>query len=276
MQWEKMTPKEFSEYIKSGNRICILPIGSMEKHGEHLPLGNDTLKAYQYCLKASEKVRSVVMPPFYFTHVPMAVVQPGAINIPVSELLKHFELICDEIGRNGFSKIVLASAHGGNKTWLPALIKDMAVKDKNYHLFYYRIPLFIRSTVEKLFENQQDIGGHGGAAETAIGLYLFEDAVDKQEMVDQQPIYGNSADFDFGNSDNTYDFVRSYPRFYSGNPSKATRDIGKTLFNEAVDNFADTLRKIAAVDINALNSEKLQFFKKFNNPHLKPEDKNSI
>ena len=150
MKWEEMLSSDFELFFNQGNDLCVLPIGSLERHGDHLPVGNDTLKAYQYCLKAAENVPAVVMPPFYFTHVPGPATTPGAINLDIPTLLDYFEKICDEINRNGFRKIFLVSAHGGNGVWLPSLIKDLACKNKDYLAFTYKVPLVGNEDDKKL------------------------------------------------------------------------------------------------------------------------------
>ena len=54
MLWENLRSDEFKEAVEKSNGVCIIPIGCVEAHGIHLPLGCDTLKAREFCVRAAE------------------------------------------------------------------------------------------------------------------------------------------------------------------------------------------------------------------------------
>ena len=68
VQYEEMLPHEFEEAL-SRFPVAYVPVGSLEWHGRHLALGNDTLKAYGILLKTAETFGGVVVAPTYWGHM---------------------------------------------------------------------------------------------------------------------------------------------------------------------------------------------------------------
>ena len=55
MLWENLREEEFKDAIEKSKGVCIVPIGSLEKHGQHLPVGMDSIAAGEWCRLAAEK-----------------------------------------------------------------------------------------------------------------------------------------------------------------------------------------------------------------------------
>lgn len=68
VKYEDMLPHEFEKALKKFP-VAYVPVGSLEWHGRHLALGNDTIKAYGIVLKTAEKYGGVVVPPTYWGHM---------------------------------------------------------------------------------------------------------------------------------------------------------------------------------------------------------------
>jgi len=68
VKYEEMLPHEFEAALEKFP-VAYVPVGSLEWHGRHLALGNDTLKAYGILLKTAEKYGGVVVPPTYWGHM---------------------------------------------------------------------------------------------------------------------------------------------------------------------------------------------------------------
>ena len=94
--------------------MCIIALGVVEKHSEHLPLGTDFLNGHKIACLAAEREPAVVFPPFYFGQIYEARCFPGTITLKPTLLMELIQGVLDEIGRNGFRKIILLNAHGGN------------------------------------------------------------------------------------------------------------------------------------------------------------------
>ena len=66
VHWEELTASDFRDAIARAQGTCLLPIGIMEKHGPHLPLGNDLLNVRYASLNAAQQEYAVVFPEYYF------------------------------------------------------------------------------------------------------------------------------------------------------------------------------------------------------------------
>ena len=69
MQWEMLNYVDFKKGIKSSKGVCVLSIGILEKHGEHMPIGIDYLKGHEACVMAAKSEPAVVFPPYYFSQI---------------------------------------------------------------------------------------------------------------------------------------------------------------------------------------------------------------
>jgi creatinine amidohydrolase len=74
VRYEEMLPHELEEALRQFP-VAYVPVGSLEWHGRHLALGNDTLKAYGILQRTADKFGGVVVPPTYWGH--MAHWMPG-------------------------------------------------------------------------------------------------------------------------------------------------------------------------------------------------------
>lgn len=114
MLWENLREEEFKDAIEKSNGVCIVPIGSLEKHGQHLPVGMDSIAAHKWCELAAEKEYAVVFPTIYCGDM-IGARDAGVIAYSPELLMQILKETCREIARNGFDKIVFVSGHGGNK-----------------------------------------------------------------------------------------------------------------------------------------------------------------
>jgi len=173
MNWEKLTAPDFEKAVEKCGRVCLLPIGVIEKHGEHLPLGQDTLYIHSFCAKAAEAEPAMVFPPYYFGKINEARHQPGTIAINFDLLIPLLESVCDEIYRNGFKKILIVNGHGGNGSLLPYFTQMLLEKEKDYMVFFTHMEPCEKE--RKFMEAKLD--GHGGESETSRALYFFPELV---------------------------------------------------------------------------------------------------
>jgi len=175
MNWEKLTAPDFEKAVKKCGRVCLLPIGVIEKHGDHLPLGQDILYVHSFCAKAVEAEQAMVFPQYYFGQINEARHQPGTIAIKFDLLIPLLESVCDEIYRNGFKKILIVNGHGGNNSLLSYFIEMLLEKEKDYQVFFANIWIDPCDNERKLMEAKLD--GHGGESEISGALYFFPELV---------------------------------------------------------------------------------------------------
>ncbi len=113
MLWENLREEEFDAAIEKSNKVCVVPIGCLEKHGQHLPVGTDTQTAYYIAKEATKLEDVVVFPPVYFGDVLGLYMWKGTIAFSSELLQQMLTELCAEIARNGFKKILILNGHGG-------------------------------------------------------------------------------------------------------------------------------------------------------------------
>lgn len=185
MLWEELLVDEFEDAVEKAKGVCAIPIGCVEAHGVHLPLGCDVMHAFLNTKLAAEREPVVVFPPLYFGEKSGAGEFKGTIIFPetfIHEILQH---CCDEIYRNGFKKIIIINGHGGNGSMLNNFARSILQKRRGYTVFVLSedlgncMPKKILENIEKYpsltkedIENLEEYvannkaGGHGCFTET--------------------------------------------------------------------------------------------------------------
>ena len=114
MLWENLREEEFIPMLERSKGVCAMAVGCLEKHGQHLPLGTDVLKGGRILEMASEREEVCIFPRFYFgdlqgeqAYKAGEGVHHGFVSLSAELLLRLMRELCDEIGRNGFKKILL-------------------------------------------------------------------------------------------------------------------------------------------------------------------------
>lgn len=137
MIWTNLRCDEFKDAVAHSNGVCVIPIGCVEAHGIHLPLGCDTMTAEAFCTRAAEIAPVTVFPAMYFGEKSGAGEFPGTIVLPTTLILDLLEACCKEIYRNGFKKILLVSSHGGNTAMLNFFTRAILEKQPDILVYHY-------------------------------------------------------------------------------------------------------------------------------------------
>lgn len=116
MYWERMREEEFAVAIEKFGGLCALPLSGMEKHGQHLPVGTDSMIADVIIDEALKIEDTVIFPTggwlgdvsFHYETTPSGTAKwRGAIELSKDLQLTLLEEICDEIRRCGFRKVLI-------------------------------------------------------------------------------------------------------------------------------------------------------------------------
>jgi len=143
MKWENLTSLEFDEAIEKSGGLCVLPFGCLEKHGNHIVVGCDSLNASLVANTAAEMEDVVVFPTGLWVgdmigchaNTPSETAAKrirGNIAISPKLLLNIMTELCEEIHRNGFRKILIVNGHGGNKPFLDFFIRAQGYEKHDY------------------------------------------------------------------------------------------------------------------------------------------------
>jgi creatinine amidohydrolase len=254
MRWNEMTALEFQDAIDKSEGVCLLSLGVMEKHGGHLPVGIDYMKAWHYADMASKEEKAVVFPPFYIGSIAGAKHCPGTFALPTPLIYEVLDKTCAEIARNGLKKIILVNAHGGNQSWLANFVRMQLDSKRDYMV--YLCSLSFGAKTEKvradLKERTGDFGGHGSSYETAVALHLFPELVKMDKIL--PPVNGRKLnrlkELDEYAVKTPVAWYSNHPEHIAGYGGEATEKDGEEVCAAIVEDLSEIIRRVKADDVS--------------------------
>ena len=139
MLWENLREEEFKDAITKSKGLCILPVGCLEKHGQHLPVGTDVIHITEIAKRATESEEAVVFPTMYFGEKTGAGEFMGTVIFSPQLRLQILKETCNEIYRNGFDKILIYNGHGGNQSMISYFSRGVLYEKAPYNVFDYSL-----------------------------------------------------------------------------------------------------------------------------------------
>lgn len=254
-RWEYLTPEDFRRLARE-EQICVLPIGSLEHHGEHLPYGTDALVAHEIAHRASQIEPCVVFPPYWFGQVHEAAAFAGAVNFPTRLLLEMLEALLDQIAHNGFRKIVILSGHGGNTHFLDYFAMSQLDREVGYTLYVVKGGGGRHSrALGDLWETRPN---HAAESETSTVMAVVPDGVVRP---DRQPypepiLPKHDLEKELPGVHSGLWWYAMYPNNVTESPSCATKEKGEKVVAARARDLAETLLSIKKDElVPALQSE---------------------
>jgi len=261
---EELTAPDYVKAVEKSSKTCILPIGVMEKHGPHLPIGTDLFRAREYALRAAEKEYTVVFPWYYFSQINEARHQPGTISYSPELIWKALQETLDELARNGFDKIIIVNGHGGNNAFLNFFGMAQLSERRSYSLYLFQ-PTHDPEVAKKVEElTQHDpLNAHAGNEESSEMKAIQPDLTHP----DRAGLQSGNDQERLKSLQNAYTGIWWYAKFpnhYGGDGTKANAKAGELLINSTVDQLVKMIQAVKKDEVvPALQKE---FFDKSENP----------
>ena len=227
-----MSLYDLSNYeIKRGNKKIIIPLGSTEQHGPHLPISTDTIIAEYFANQLTKKIPSYSLSGIpsgvSFEHRPFFNISIS--NDLLSELLSQ---ICISLGENGFNQIIIINGHRGNMgavQYIPQKVERINSKLKVFGINYWQL-------IERDFD-------HGGFVETSLMLAIAPKLVQmhkaKSGYLNKKMLHSTYTTF----LSNTSSF-KITRNGVLGDPRKATKEEGKKIISITIKNLIRTLKEL--------------------------------
>jgi creatinine amidohydrolase len=253
LRYEKLTWPEAAR-AAGEERVAIVPIGTLEDHGHHLPLDTDVFITESVCRAAAERrdESTVLLPSVVHGYSPHHMDFPGVITIEWDTFCRY----CTDVGKSlvqqGFKRILFVNGHGSNQNLVEMAARLTTVAHPESVVaasFYLASPESARVISEV---RESDRGGiaHACELETSIYLHLDPAAVDMDKAVDERG-YPESEHVWLDWSDGSLKTMPWWSSFsrsgVQGDATKATPEKGEVLFGAAVDEicaYVDELRKM--------------------------------
>jgi creatinine amidohydrolase len=235
--------------------VCILPIGSVEDHGRHLPIDVDNFLIGSICEEVARRIPDevVLLPliPYGFEDHHMSF--PGTITVQARHLEAFVLDITLSLARHGFQKILIADGHGSNLPILDMVARQTIIQtDALCACFLW--PALISETLGQTRESVYPGGmSHACELETSVYLYLNESAV-QMDKAEKEIGFHKSKYYwhDLGGGPPVR-MVEWWSRISQsgtiGDPTVATREKGKLWFEATVTNFIEFVREFRSFEI---------------------------
>lgn len=264
-RWDELVASDFPSALQQSSKTCILPIGILEKHGPHSPLGTDLIHVREWAARAVKSEYAVVFPDYFYGQINEARHQLGTFALPSKVIWDLLEATCDEIARNGFNKIVILNGHGGNPEFIQFFMQSLLNKRHNYAVYLYNPAADADYNKQYLKQHQTapETDLHAGERETATLLYYRPDLM-KMERAGNE----SGADQKRSSLPDVYTpiwWYSSFPNHYAGDGSKATAALGKFITDHEIASFVKALRIIKA-DTKTLELQN-EFYNRADNPN---------
>lgn len=268
MFWEELNVNGFVDAVEKCKGVCIFPIGCLEKHGNHLPLGTDIYIAREIAARAAEQEDVMVFPSYPLGIVAEVKHKAGTIAISSQLQFQVLEAIFEEISRNGFKKIIIANGHGGNTNFLSYFAQAMLEKEKDYTV-YVVDAWYLHPEQEKyLIDTYGPIptGGHADHMETSQIMAIHPELVHMDLVNVEESASLGRADWYWQHGVFTgANWYASYPHQFAGDPTAASTAFGEDMLTFNANNMAELVKKIKEDDTIP------DLFKEFYSFHKNPQ-----
>jgi len=249
VNWIEMTRAELERAVVACKGVCVVPMGCLETHGDHLPVGTDCFQVDAMVERAAEIEPVVKFPIYYQTQIAEAKQMHGTIALGSRLIWDLLEGTLDEIARNGFTKIVIVNGHGGNYDLLAYFAMRRTEAPRDYVLYLYQRGHWPCEGLPEMEELRESPGSHGGEMETSLMLAIRPDLV-KRDKIKKKTRARLSRlavreDFDTG-----FDWFAANPDHYQGGGHFGTKEKGEILLEAAAKRLAKAF-KAAKKDTSA-------------------------
>jgi creatinine amidohydrolase len=258
IRYDELTWPEIREAL-SRQPVVILPFGAVEDHGPHLPLNSDNVIVEALCTEAARRApdEMLVMPLIAYGLDEHHMDFPGTISVDMQTLIANVADVAGSPARHGFTHILIVNGHGSN-----APIADLAARTvvlKTGVVCGAMSPnAAVDPTLAEPTLSEMRRSGPGGVAnageyETAMMLHLRPDLVQMDRAVTEM----GQLKQEFFNWDHPEPSVLSWQDWWSrmsesgicGDPTVATAEFGKALFETTVQNLIRFVRDFRSLPL---------------------------
>ena len=220
----------FSE-IKSKKRRVIIPLGSIEQHGPHLPVTTDILIAEYIANQISKKIPAFVIPgiPYGVSYEHESFFNISINSDLLSELLTQ---LCISLAENGFRSIIILNGHHGNMGVMQYVPQKVAIKNPKLNVFginYWNL-------IEREFD-------HAGFVETSLMLSINPKLVQmdraKRGYSDTKRLHATYSTF--LNNPSSFKITKNG---VWGDPTKANSSDGRKIMSTAIKNIIRSIKEL--------------------------------
>jgi creatinine amidohydrolase len=230
---------ELGDYVAEES-VAIVPLGSTEQHGPHLPLATDHLIAESLAREAADRTGYLCTPTIQVGVSPHHRQFHGTMWVDPPAFRSYVESMSRNLAYHGVDRVVYVNAHGGNVQHLREVGRRLR-DDETMYAIEWMWNESIPDLVSDLFEHN---GPHGGPKETALIMHVARELVREDRLADARD--GGVVDLSEAHmrehgARTFYDAVENSENGVFGDQTDATPEKGARLFDAAADQLVQLL-----------------------------------
>ena len=237
MLLEEMTMRDFEKGLKHTQTV-VIPVGSLEAHGSHLPLATDTLEAYALAKRVAERINVFVAPPVFYGVLRSTRDHPGSVGISPATLRAILYDIAHSLHRQGCRRFLILSGHAGSIHVAALREVGEVLLDRLDGIVVAVLSILdlAPAAVSSWIETKND--AHAGEVETSVMMYIHPNLVQGTSKA-EFPVFPDPI------------MVRNRRKYWPGavwgDPAKAQEEKGQKLIDLGVEKICDVIRHMEAL-----------------------------
>jgi creatinine amidohydrolase len=236
---DELSTVETAEAVKAG-KVIIFPIGSVEEHGEHLPLCTDSIQSEYVALEVAKRTGCLVAPPFRYGIVNAGRNFPGTLTIQFDTLLNVVKDVLSELSRNGFNRIIVMSGHAGSSHMAALkLAAQEVVRQNGEENGKQRTRIMVLSDFDFAEELTSELAnpkdGHAGTLETSRMMNISPKSIKSKGI----PSRNEMPRFEVVLHPEQY-----FPTGVHGDPTAATAEKGKKINAYVIEHVIELVKEL--------------------------------
>ncbi|MEJ2242781.1 MAG: creatininase family protein [Candidatus Bathyarchaeota archaeon] len=235
--FDELNMPEAEKAAKEG-KVVIIPCGSVEEHGTHLPLCTDSIQAEYIATNVAKKTDSLVAPTLRYGLCNSTRNFPGTITISFDSLHHIMADILDDFIRNGFKKLLIITGHAGGShmTAIKLAAKEIVTKHMNDNM---KPRIMVCSDYDFAFDLKDkgidDRDSHAGTIETSRVMDIRSDLITGKG----EKNFPNMPHFEISPNPEQY-----FPSGVMGDPTIASKERGQTINNYIIEQIVKLVKEL--------------------------------
>ncbi|WP_028309295.1 creatininase family protein [Desulfitibacter alkalitolerans] len=260
-----MTWVEMKEWLEKTD-VVLVPLGSVEQHGPHLPIGIDSYAGYYVCMEAAVKADVPVAPlmPYGYSPFHMRPNEPGTITLRDETLFNVLYDIGRSLVYHGFKKIIYSTGHTSNAPTIDRVLRAIRYETGALAIGYAADTEVFSKLCDDIIEGKDQLPGwHAGEIETSAGLLICPELVRLERAKAEFPTTPSwLPEGSVKDSGSGFEIkYKNYPVRIAldqfeygksgvmGNPLLGSREKGEKIYERMTDLFAEFIKGLKDVPV---------------------------
>jgi creatinine amidohydrolase len=254
--WAGSTYQDIATVGEQDGSVLVVPIGSVEQHGHHLPVATDTIlvdavvsRTGEHLVENDDEIPFLVTPTIWTGYSPHHMDFGGTLTASFETLLAVLTDVIESGLKNEFDSVLIVNGHGGNTALIAAATSEVGSGAPDQEIISCTYFELAAPFVDEIRDS--DVGGiaHGGELETSLMLHFRPDLVreDETNVTYREELYTHASRemFDSGPLSPYRPFAEMSETGELGNPTLASADKGEELLANLVAELATIVREIS-------------------------------